>query len=170
MKTRPWLWSRRIWPVRHLKNVLLPAPFGPMRQRSSRSASEKLTLLTACTPPKRIDRSRVSSTVSVNGAPRPASTPDDPPRGCGPAWERPGARPASCRFPLPDAAPTPRARRLPTADARALAALAPAAERGQEAARQQEDDEDEDRAEDERVVDHRLLAEQELQEAEHDRA
>ncbi|MEY4749556.1 MAG: hypothetical protein RIQ60_1770 [Pseudomonadota bacterium] len=27
-------------------------------------------------------------------APRPASTPADPPRGCGPAWERPGARPA----------------------------------------------------------------------------
>ena len=26
-------------------------------------------------------------------APRPMSTSDDPPRGCGPAWERPGARP-----------------------------------------------------------------------------
>jgi len=28
-------------------------------------------------------------------APRPTSTPVDPPGGCGPAWERPGARPAS---------------------------------------------------------------------------
>ncbi len=28
-------------------------------------------------------------------APRPTSTSADPPRGCGPAWERPGARPAS---------------------------------------------------------------------------
>src|SRR5688500_16021382 len=27
--------------------------------------------------------------------PRPMSTSADPPRGCGPAWERPGARPAS---------------------------------------------------------------------------
>ena len=30
-----------IWPVRSLKKVLLPAPFGPIRQRSSPSASEK---------------------------------------------------------------------------------------------------------------------------------
>src|SRR5687768_1825629 len=27
-------------------------------------------------------------------APRSTSTPTDPPRGCGPAWERPGAGPA----------------------------------------------------------------------------
>src|SRR5687767_12047995 len=27
-------------------------------------------------------------------APRPTGTSADPPRGCGPAWERPGARPA----------------------------------------------------------------------------
>src|SRR5580765_5826744 len=31
----------------------------------------------------------------MTGAPRPMSTSADPPRGCGPAWERPGARPAS---------------------------------------------------------------------------
>src|SRR3982750_4684820 len=30
----------------------------------------------------------------MNGAPRPPSTAADPPGGCGPAWERPGARPA----------------------------------------------------------------------------
>src|SRR6266404_3186384 len=33
-------------------------------------------------------------TFMLDGTPRPASTPADPPRGCGPAWERPGARPA----------------------------------------------------------------------------
>src|SRR4051812_41300220 len=162
MKTRPWLWSRRIWPVRHLKKVLLPAPFGPIRQRSSRSASEKLTLLTACTPPKRIDRSRVSRTVSLNGAPRPTSTSADPPRGRGPAWERPGARPASRPFSAM-AAPAPRAACLPAAHAALVAARPPARERGQETARQQQDDEDQDRAEHERVVDQRLLAEQQLE-------
>ena len=42
-------------PVRHLKNVLLPAPFGPSKHLNSPSWSiEKLTLLTAVTPPKRI--------------------------------------------------------------------------------------------------------------------
>ena len=30
-------------------------------------------------------------------APRPTNTSADPPRGCGPAWERPGARPAAAR-------------------------------------------------------------------------
>ena len=65
-------------------------------------------------------------------------------------------------FSLAHAAPSPRARRLPAAHARALAPRAPAAERGQEAARQEQDDEDQDRAEDERVVDQRLLAEQQL--------
>ena len=32
-----------------------------------------------------------------DGAPRPTSTSADPPGGCGPAWERPGARPAPLR-------------------------------------------------------------------------
>jgi putrescine transport system permease protein len=31
-------------------------------------------------------------------APRPTATSADPPRGCGPAWERPGARPAKALF------------------------------------------------------------------------
>src|SRR5215472_11884961 len=57
--TLPWLGSS--WPVSILKNVLFPAPFGPIRQRSSPSASVKLTLLTALTPPKYLDRSRVWS-------------------------------------------------------------------------------------------------------------
>src|SRR4051794_15614321 len=158
MKTRPCDGSRRICPVRHLKNVLLPAPFGPIRQRSSRSRSEKLTLLTACTPPKRIDRSRVSRTVSLNGAPRPASTPAGPPRERGPAWERPGARPPaplSCVTPL--AAPAPRAARLAAADPGHIAACAPARQRRQQSARQQQHDQHEDRAEHERVVDQGLL-------------
>src|SRR5205814_8000623 len=33
--------------------------------------------------------------------PRPTSTSVDPPRGCGPAWERPGARPARMSAPRP---------------------------------------------------------------------
>src|SRR5215218_10420477 len=122
MKTRPWLGSRRICPVRHLKKVLLPAPFGPIRQRSSRSRSEKLTLFTACTPPKRIDRSRVSSTVSLTGVPRPAET-------------RPVARLAARSRITPLAAAPPRAARLPAADLGDVATLAPARQRGQQAAR-----------------------------------
>src|SRR5690348_165149 len=55
--TWPWLgWS---WPVSILKNVLFPAPFGPIRQRSSPSASLKLTWRTALTPPKCMLRSMV---------------------------------------------------------------------------------------------------------------
>src|SRR5947207_2833531 len=34
-------------------------------------------------------------------APRPTGTSVDPPRGCGPAWERPGARPARMSAPRP---------------------------------------------------------------------
>src|SRR6516225_5060119 len=61
--TLPWLGSS--WPVSILKNVLFPAPFGPIRQRSSPSASVKLTSLTALTPPKCIERSRVWSSGAV---------------------------------------------------------------------------------------------------------
>src|SRR4051812_28275086 len=143
MKTRPWLGSRRICPVRHLKKVLLPAPFGPIRQRSSRSRSEKLTLLTACTPPKRIDRSRVSSTVSLTDVPRPVE-------------RRPGARPASLSRVTPLAAAPPRAARLAAADPGDVAALAPARQRREQAARQQQHDQHEDRAEHQRVVDQGL--------------
>jgi peptide/nickel transport system ATP-binding protein len=34
----------------------------------------------------------------MNGAPRPTGTSADPPGGCGPAWERPGARPAGAEL------------------------------------------------------------------------
>src|SRR6266481_6909940 len=43
------------WPVGSLNSVLLPAPLGPMRQRSSRSARQRFTSRTASTPPNRID-------------------------------------------------------------------------------------------------------------------
>src|SRR3989338_9138313 len=63
MKTCPSVGVRS--PVRHLKKVDLPAPFGPIRQRSSRALSLKLTLLDATTPPKRIVRPCVSRIVSA---------------------------------------------------------------------------------------------------------
>ena len=49
------------WPVRHLKKVDLPAPFGPIRQRSSLSYRVKSTWSTARTPPKCMDNPRVST-------------------------------------------------------------------------------------------------------------
>src|SRR5882757_7152926 len=46
-------------PVRQLKNVLLPAPFGPMTARISSRTSSKFTWLRAVSPPKRTVRSSV---------------------------------------------------------------------------------------------------------------
>src|SRR5438105_1497071 len=46
-------------PVRQLKNVLLPAPLGPMTARISSRASSKFTWLRAVNPPKRTVRSSV---------------------------------------------------------------------------------------------------------------
>src|SRR5579883_1515806 len=51
-------------PVRQLKKVLLPAPFGPMMARTSSRASSKLTPLSAASPPKRT----VSRSVRRRGA------------------------------------------------------------------------------------------------------
>src|SRR3954471_3946407 len=45
-----------------LKAVVLPAPFGPMSPTISNSLTSRLTSCSACRPPKRIDRSRTSST------------------------------------------------------------------------------------------------------------
>src|SRR5215813_6410880 len=53
------------WPVSILKKVLLPAPLGPIRQRSSPSSSVKLTSRTARTPPKCMLRSRVCSSGAI---------------------------------------------------------------------------------------------------------
>ena len=56
----------RSTPVRQLKNVLLPAPFGPMMARISPRWISKLTLLSAVRPPKRIVRPSVRSTGAVS--------------------------------------------------------------------------------------------------------
>src|SRR5882762_4551208 len=60
-----WPWVGSSWPVSILKKVLLPAPFGPIRQRSSPSSSVKSTLRTARTPPKCMLRSRVCNRRSA---------------------------------------------------------------------------------------------------------
>jgi len=49
----------RITPVSELKNVDLPAPFGPMIPRISPRGTERLTLLTAARPPNRTVRASV---------------------------------------------------------------------------------------------------------------
>src|ERR1700737_5347861 len=56
-------------PVRQLKNVLLPAPFGPMTARISSRASSKFTWLSAVNPPKRTVRSSVRRIGTEAGAP-----------------------------------------------------------------------------------------------------
>src|SRR4029453_3836856 len=78
-------------PVTSLNSVLLPAPLGPMRQRSSRSPSVKSTPRTASTPPKLTDSPTVWRTAALMGGGRgagraeaaraqPAERGDDPPR------------------------------------------------------------------------------------------
>ena len=67
----------RSTPVRQLKNVLLPAPFGPMMARTSPRATAKLTLDSAASPPNRTvsisvlqNRSRRRSPALRRGARR----------------------------------------------------------------------------------------------------
>src|SRR5687768_5100527 len=45
-----------------LKAVVLPAPLGPISPTISYSLTSRLRSCSACSPPKRIDRSRTSST------------------------------------------------------------------------------------------------------------
>src|SRR5258706_15862248 len=45
-----------------LKVVVFPAPLGPMTQTFSHSPARRLTSRAACTPPKRIEQPRTSST------------------------------------------------------------------------------------------------------------
>src|SRR5579859_5315341 len=55
--------SGRIWPLSMLKQVLLPAPFGPISARISPAASAKPTSRTAATPPKDLRRPATSSSI-----------------------------------------------------------------------------------------------------------
>ena len=48
--------GRAVKPVRQLNTVVLPAPLGPISDTISPSFSVNATLLTASSPPKRIDR------------------------------------------------------------------------------------------------------------------
>ena len=57
-----WPEEGAIAPVIRLKNVVLPAPLGPMMDRISPFATRKLTPLTAARPPKRRDRFSVRNT------------------------------------------------------------------------------------------------------------
>ena len=59
----------RSTPVRQLKNVLLPAPFGPMMARTSSRWTSKLTWESAANPPKRTVNSSVART-GADAAPR----------------------------------------------------------------------------------------------------
>src|SRR4029077_9848632 len=53
-------------PLIILKKVLFPAPLGPIKQRSSPSASVKLTLSTATMPPKCRDKPFVWSSGLID--------------------------------------------------------------------------------------------------------
>ena len=59
----------RSTPVRQLKKVLLPAPFGPMMARTSSRATSKLTCESAASPPNRTDSSSVLR-IGADCAPR----------------------------------------------------------------------------------------------------
>src|ERR1700720_2399934 len=59
----------RSTPVRQLKKVLLPAPFGPMMARTSSRLTSKLTWLSAASPPKRTVNSSVFR-IGTDDAPR----------------------------------------------------------------------------------------------------
>ena len=56
-------------PVRQLKNVLLPAPFGPMMACTLSRATSKLTSESAESPPKRTDNNSVLR-IGADAAPR----------------------------------------------------------------------------------------------------
>src|SRR6266516_6446083 len=59
-------------PVRQLKNVLLPAPFGPIMARSSPREASKLICDSAARPPNWTDKSSVLR-IGGNAAPRPVA-------------------------------------------------------------------------------------------------
>ena len=63
----------RSTPVRQLKKVLFPAPFGPMMARISSRPTSKLTPLSAVRPPKRIDQVLGAQDRRPLAPPRPVS-------------------------------------------------------------------------------------------------
>ena len=66
--------SGRSWPISMLKQVLLPAPFGPIRATTSPAATARSTPATAATPPKRLARpsaARTGSKPQASAARRP---------------------------------------------------------------------------------------------------
>ncbi len=97
------------WPRRVLTELLLPHPgVGEIRLLSACLAATQQAgrLVMVFDPPENLSATALAqlgldlaqlliiNTRAKIGAPRPTGTPVDPPRGCGPAWERPGARPA----------------------------------------------------------------------------
>src|SRR5436309_9907659 len=70
--------SARSWPVRMLKNVDLPAPFGPMSARISPRASANDTPSTARTPPNARRTSSTASTAAVSATPARSEHAEDP--------------------------------------------------------------------------------------------
>src|SRR2546428_8261401 len=65
--------SARNCPEMQLISVVLPAPFGPMRLSTLPDSAARSTSATACTPPKRFVRRRISSNIGL-------SDPHQPPR------------------------------------------------------------------------------------------
>src|SRR5262249_15433021 len=63
-------------PLMTLKQVDLPAPFGPIRARNSPSSTEKLTSLTARRAPKDFDTDDTVSTLIAAPAMRRRALPD----------------------------------------------------------------------------------------------
>ena len=68
--------SGRIWPFSMLKQVLLPAPLGPISASSSPSPTSKLTSFTACTPPKALLSPLTARPASVEAFPAGFMTAD----------------------------------------------------------------------------------------------
>src|SRR3712207_5749156 len=65
-----------------LKNVVLPAPFGPIRLTIERSGMSKSTSLTAMGPPKTLVIPRASRMFAARSRPLPFSSATCRPRHC----------------------------------------------------------------------------------------
>src|SRR4051794_18997135 len=89
----------RYTPVIALKQVVLPAPFGPISPKISPLRSEKLTLLRATTPPKRRVTSSTSSSASGSRS-RGASADGSLPVGAARSTGRAFSASHSCGVPM----------------------------------------------------------------------